>query len=128
MVRRPTPKAPSVVVPQRVLNLGEPGRRQPDLAEPPPAHPGRPVAPHQLDAVLLPLVSFDGLGGRLGTGGGFYDRYFADTETRPWMIGVAYSVQESLEPLPTQPWDIPLDAVVTESGYRIFDRATLHQH
>ena len=86
-----------------------------------------PVALHELDAVLLPLVSFDGLGGRLGMGGGFYDRYFADTETRPWMIGVAYSVQESLEPLPTQPWDIPLDAVVTESGYRIFDRATSQQ-
>ena len=87
-----------------------------------------PVALHELDAVLLPLVSFDGLGGRLGMGGGFYDRYFANTETRPWMIGVAYSVQESLEPLPTQPWDIPLDAVVTESGHRIFDRATSHQH
>ena len=87
-----------------------------------------PVAQHELDAVLLPLVSFDGLGGRLGMGGGFYDRYFADTKTRPWMIGVGYSVQESLEPLPTQPWDVPLDAVVTESGYRIFDRATSHQH
>ena len=82
-----------------------------------------PVALHELDAVLLPLVSFDGLGGRLGMGGGFYDRYFSDTETRPLMIGVAYSVQESLEPLPAEPWDIPLDAVVTESGHRIFDRA-----
>jgi 5-formyltetrahydrofolate cyclo-ligase len=73
-------------------------------------------------------VSFDGVGGRLGMGGGFYDRYFVDANTRPRMIGVAYGVQESLEPLPTQPWDIPLDGVVTESGYRIFDRAPSQQH
>ena len=82
-----------------------------------------PAALQELDAILLPLVSFDGQGSRLGLGGGFYDRYFADVTTRPWMIGVAYDIQESPEPLPTQPWDIPLDAVVTESGYRIFDHA-----
>ena len=87
-----------------------------------------PAALQELDAVLLPLVSFDGVGGRLGMGGGFYDRYFVDANTRPRMIGVAYGVQESLEPLPTQPWDIPLDGVVTESGYRIFDRAPSQQH
>lgn len=85
------------------------------------------AALQELDAVLLPLVSFDGVGGRLGMGGGFYDRYFADAETRPWMIGVAYDVQESLAPLPAQPWDIPLDGVVTESGYRIFNQAPSHQ-
>ena len=80
-----------------------------------------PVAQHEnLDAVLLPLVSFDTLGGRLGMGGGFYDRYFAESTTRPWMIGVAYNIQQSEQPLPTQPWDIPLDALVTESGYRKF--------
>lgn len=87
-----------------------------------------PAALQALDAVLLPLVSFDGVGGRLGMGGGFYDRYFADAGTRPRMIGVAYDVQECPEPLPTQPWDIPLDGVVTESGYRLFDRAPSQQH
>ena len=84
-----------------------------------------PVAQHELDAVLLPLVSFDGLGGRLGMGGGFYDRYFADTETRPWMIGIAYSVQESLEPLPTQPWDIPLDAALLTDAFPLGSLLTL---
>ena len=79
-----------------------------------------PALPENLDAVLLPLVSFDTLGGRLGMGGGFYDRYFAESATRPWMIGVAYNIQHSEQRLPAQPWDIPLDALVTESGYRIF--------
>lgn len=80
-----------------------------------------PALPENLDAVLLPLVSFDTRGGRLGMGGGFYDRYFADSATRPWMIGVAYNIQHSEHRLPAQPWDIPLDALVTESGYLIFD-------
>ena len=79
-----------------------------------------PALPENLDAVLLPLVSFDTRGGRLGMGGGFYDRYFAESATRPWMIGVAYNIQHSEHRLPAQPWDIPLDALVTESGYRIF--------
>jgi 5-formyltetrahydrofolate cyclo-ligase len=87
-----------------------------------------PAALQALDAVLLPLVSFDGVGGRLGMGGGFYDRYFADAGTRPRMVGVAYDVQECPELLPTQPWDIPLDGVVTESGYRNFDPAPSQQH
>ncbi|MEC8438018.1 MAG: 5-formyltetrahydrofolate cyclo-ligase, partial [Pseudomonadota bacterium] len=79
-----------------------------------------PALPQNLDAVLMPLVSFDTRGGRLGMGGGFYDRYFANPATRPWMIGVAYDIQHSERRLPARPWDIPLDALVTESGYRIF--------
>lgn len=70
-----------------------------------------------LDAVLMPLVGFDETGGRLGMGGGFYDRTFAFSRYRPRLaprlIGLAHDFQK-LAQLPTEPWDVPLHGVVTE--------------
>lgn len=79
----------------------------------------RPIKLQQLDRVLLPLVAFDRRGGRLGMGGGFYDATFAFKRTgksRPRLIGVAHSFQEVNE-LPLEPWDVPLDAVITEQEW-----------
>ena len=70
-----------------------------------------------LDAVLFPLVGFDEQGGRLGMGGGFYDRTFAFSRIRPAMapklIGLAHDFQKVRE-LPIESWDVPLHGVVTE--------------
>ena len=67
------------------------------------------------DVVLSPLVAFDRTGQRLGQGRGFYDRALARLgDKRPAVIGIAYTFQE-VESIPTEPWDIPLDAVVTDS-------------
>ena len=70
-----------------------------------------------LDAVLFPLVGFDETGGRLGMGGGFYDRTFAFSRIRPGMapklIGLAHDFQR-VEQLPVEPWDVPLHGVVTD--------------
>ena len=70
-----------------------------------------------LDAVLFPLVSFDEQGGRLGMGGGFYDRTFAFSRVRPrlapMLIGLAHDFQK-VKKLPVQPWDVPLHSVVTD--------------
>lgn len=78
----------------------------------------------ELDVVLAPLVAFDGLGNRLGMGGGFYDRTFRFSTRRgpwrhPWIIGLAYDFQRVAE-LPARRWDVPLHAVVTESGALLF--------
>lgn len=75
-----------------------------------------------LDILLLPLVGFDAQGGRLGMGGGFYDyslRHAAQASTRPRLVGIAHACQE-VENLPTEPWDVPLDAVVTDQKTFIF--------
>lgn len=76
----------------------------------------------RLDLVFAPLVGFDSQGNRLGMGGGFYDRTFAflrrrHTWRKPHLLGVAFDCQQA-DGLPREPWDVPLDAVVTESGVR----------
>ncbi len=69
------------------------------------------------EIVIVPLVAFDRQGGRLGYGGGFYDRTLAQLrEARPTMaIGFAYAAQEDAA-LPLEPTDQPLDLIVTERG------------
>jgi 5-formyltetrahydrofolate cyclo-ligase len=74
-----------------------------------------------LDAVLMPLVGFDAAGTRIGMGGGFYDRTLAFRLHRahwrkPVLIGVAFEVQRAPS-LVRNPWDVPLDHVVTEAGW-----------
>ena len=67
------------------------------------------------DLILTPLLAFDNAGGRLGQGGGYYDRTFAalPDATR---IGFAYGGQRVAD-LPIQPHDIALHGVLTEVGY-----------
>lgn len=84
-----------------------------------PEDKSRILMPDQLDLVLLPLVAFDLQGHRLGTGGGYYDRTFATVAKRPMLIGLAYDVQQAKN-LPSDPWDVGLDGVVTESGVVLF--------
>lgn len=70
----------------------------------------------ELDVVFLPLVGFDLYGGRLGMGGGFYDRTFANKKQnqKPVLIGLAHDCQQ-VERIPMESWDIPLEAIITPS-------------
>lgn len=71
-----------------------------------------------LDIVFLPLLGFDARGTRLGAGGGYYDRWLAGHRgRRPLLCGYAFRVQEFSE-LPRAAWDVPIDAVITERGFR----------
>lgn len=77
-----------------------------------------------IDVVLVPLVAFDDQGHRLGMGGGYYDRSFSfaihrGAWRRPWLIGLAHEFQR-VDAISAQCWDVPLHAVVTERGARIF--------
>lgn len=78
---------------------------------PVPATPTCPVP----DILLLPLVAFDRAGYRLGYGGGYFDRTLAACTPRPFAIGVGFDLcaVASIHP---GPHDVPLDAIVTESG------------
>lgn len=75
------------------------------------------------DVVIVPLVAFDRKGGRLGYGGGFYDRTLEGLRAQAPVvaIGYAFAAQEA-EDLPLEPTDQPLDMIVTEAGIRRFAR------
>ena len=73
-----------------------------------------------LDCVLLPLVAFDKYGTRLGMGGGYYDRFFANQTNRPYLLGISFDAQKSQQILDRSHWDVGLDAVITESGLTEF--------
>jgi 5-formyltetrahydrofolate cyclo-ligase len=66
-------------------------------------------------ALLVPLVGFDAKGYRLGYGGGYYDRTLAGLSPKPLAIGIGYELGRLLTIHP-QPHDIPMDAIVTETG------------
>ena len=69
----------------------------------------------QPDLILTPLVGFDRSLNRLGQGAGYYDRAFAAMPDS-LRIGIAWSIQEC-DSLVTDPWDMPLDAVLTEKEW-----------
>lgn len=72
------------------------------------------------EILIVPLVAFDRLGGRLGYGGGFYDRTLQDLRAKgaTLAIGFAFAAQEAQD-LPLEPTDQPLDLIVTEN--RVID-------
>ncbi len=84
------------------------------ITEPDPAL-ARAADVSRLEAVIVPGVAFDRAGGRLGYGGGYYDRFLSRLPQRPLLIGAAFSCQ-LVEDLPTEPHDHRLDLLVTERG------------
>ncbi len=76
------------------------------------SHPEPGDGPVTPDAIVAPLVGFDRAMNRLGQGGGYYDRAFARFPDA-LRIGLAWSVQE-LEAVAADPWDLPLDVILTE--------------
>lgn len=78
-----------------------------------PDGPARPL--DEVDVAVLPGIAFDLAGGRLGQGGGHYDRLLARLPSHTVRIGAAHSCQ--LVPrVPRQLHDQPVDLVVTDRG------------
>ena len=71
------------------------------------------VAAREIDAVVIPGSVFDIHGGRLGYGGGYYDRFLVNDAPRAKRIGLAFEMQV-VEKVPVQPHDQPLDILITE--------------
>jgi len=89
---------------------------EPDAVGVPSPPAAQPVVTPQL--VVVPLLAFDRHGGRLGQGGGHYDRTLAELRAKGavFVLGLAYAGQ-LVDEIPMEPHDQPLDAVLTEVGY-----------
>ena len=72
---------------------------------------------NELDCALIPLLVFDSHGNRIGMGGGYYDKFFENSKTRPLLIGIAYELQKAEKIIP-QEWDVRMDMIASEQGLR----------
>ncbi len=87
--------------------LGAFGIREPDPAR------CAPIAIADIDLFLVPGVGFDPFGGRIGFGGGFYDRALSRKNEEAASIGLAYEFQMT-HAIQTTSLDVPIDLTVTE--------------
>jgi len=75
------------------------------------------------DLILVPLIALDGEGTRLGRGKGHYDRALARLKkSGARLVGVGWPLQRLVETIPTDEWDVPLDAFASPDGLEIFRR------
>lgn len=98
--------------------LGRFGVREPRV------EPGAGGMRNGFDLVVVPGLAFDPAGRRLGKGYGYYDRFLAELAGRAETVGLAYSWQLVPE-VPVEPWDVPVDVVVTDEGVIRAVRETL---
>ncbi len=77
--------------------------------------PDRRILPAELDLLIVPGVAFDRCGGRMGHGFGFYDRLLCQIRPEIAKIGLGFECQ-IVPRVPTEPHDVPLDTVVTETA------------
>ncbi len=68
----------------------------------------------ELDLIIVPLIAFDMRCTRLGMGAGYYDRTLEKKKPKH-LFGVAFQFQQ-VDFIDPQPWDIPLDAVITQKA------------
>lgn len=76
-------------------------------------------APHDAPQPILwlvPGVGFDARGGRLGRGGGFYDRALRAAQAVTGTVGVAFACQ-ILDAVPVTAQDWTLESVVSPAGW-----------
>jgi len=98
---------------EAALRPGAYGIREPDAASPEAA-----LAPGTL--VLVPGLAFDARGGRLGYGGGYYDRLLArhraDIDAGAIVLAAPAFSAQLVDAVPVEPHDVRVRYVLTEDG------------
>lgn len=91
---------------EKGMTRGELGIRQPETSEEFP--------PGDIEFIIVPALAYDRKGGRLGRGGGFYDRFLASEHLQAITCGLAFS-EQVIDELPLHAHDRPVDILVTDS-------------
>lgn len=81
---------------------------------------GVPVPFEDIDLVVTPALGFDKQGNRLGRGGSYYDRFFANAELKASRCGFAFA-EQLLDSIPVTEHDEPVDSLVTDEGVIYFN-------
>ncbi len=82
------------------------------ILEPVPAKTSKAEA-RILDLLFIPGLGFDSRGGRLGRGGGYFDRFLKKVPARAIKMGVAFR-EQLLSRVPAGPHDVRMDLVITD--------------
>ena len=81
---------------------------------------GVPMPFEEIDLVVTPALGFDRKGNRLGRGGSYYDRFFANAELKASRCGFAFA-EQLVEMIPVAEHDEPVDILVTDEEIIYFD-------
>lgn len=81
---------------------------------------GVPTPIEEIDLVITPGLAFDKTGKRLGRGGGYFDRFFANKSLRAVKCGVCFH-QQITDDVPTDETDVPIDCLVTDKQVYYFN-------
>ncbi|MCI4625713.1 MAG: 5-formyltetrahydrofolate cyclo-ligase [Candidatus Magnetoovum sp. WYHC-5] len=74
-----------------------------------------------LELIVMPGVVFDSRGGRIGYGGGYYDKLLGQMESKPPLIALAY-VEQIVDSVPVLEHDVLVDKIITDEGVWIGKR------
>jgi len=81
---------------------------------------GVPIPFEEIELVVAPALGFDKKGNRLGRGGSYYDRFFANTELKASRCGFAFT-EQLIDSIPVTEHDEPVDSLVTDEGIIYFN-------
>ena len=78
------------------------------------------ILAEEIDMVVTPALGFDRKGNRLGRGGSYYDRFFANPVLKASRCGFAFS-EQLVDSVPVTEHDEPVDLLVTDEEIIYFN-------
>lgn len=75
---------------------------------------GLPVPFEEIDLVITPGLGFDRKGNRLGRGGAYFDKFFANPNLKASRCGFAFA-EQVIDEIPATKHDQPVDFLVTDT-------------
>ena len=81
---------------------------------------GMPMPIEEIDLVVAPALGFDRQGNRLGRGGSYYDRFFANEQLKASRCGFAFT-EQVVDSVPVEERDEPVDFLVTDKEILYFN-------
>ncbi len=82
---------------------------------------GAPMPIEEIDLVVAPALGFDRKGNRLGRGGAYYDRFFANEQLKAPRCGFAFA-EQVIDSIPVMERDEAVDFLVTDEEIIYFDQ------